>query len=405
MHPAFALIVLQYVAALFVTVPVALLFIECICSVFPRGGAQAGKERSAPVAVLIPAHDESALIAATIASVLPQLGERDRLIVVADNCTDNTAAVATAAGATVIERVDPHRRGKGYALACGVERLRQSPPEVVIVCDADLVVPPGAIASLTQQVLQTNKAAQAQYILSAEPGADTRQIVSSLAFIVKNIVRPMGLDWMGMSVPLTGTGMAFPWVAIAASRLANGDLVEDMRLGVCMHRTGFGPRLCRSVTIQGSLPGSREAALDQRMRWEHGHLGLLRSASLPLFLEGIRRLRFPLMVAALDCAVPPLALLVLVWLVLMFVSCLTGHFAGVWGPFWLNATAGAMLASAILVACRTHARHLPLSILLGVPLYIAWKLPIYLRFVFKRQTEWLRTPRPVPLDSASPGRR
>jgi len=398
------LIIVQEIAALLVAVPVVLLLIECVASLFPRPQSVSESDRSATVAVLVPAHNESALIAATVASILPQLEQRDRLIVIADNCTDDTAAIATAAGATVIERSDSQRRGKGYALACGVDWLRPAPPEVLIVCDADLEAPPDTVAKLTNQVLQTNQAAQAQYILSAERGADTKQVISSLAFLVKNIVRPMGLDRIGMSVPLTGTGMAFPWIAIAQTRLANGHLAEDMLLGVRMHRAGFGPRLCRSVTIRGALPCSAEAALQQRTRWEHGHLGALLSASLPLFIEGIRRRRLALMVAALDYAVPPLALLVLFWGAITSVSLLTGFTCRVWGALWLNGASGIMLAVAILLAWRAHAKHLPFSALLRVPFYILWKLPIYARFVIRRQTEWIRTPRAAPLDPTSASR-
>ena len=151
------------------------------------------------------------------------------------------------------------------------------------------------------------------------------------------------------------------------------------------------------MTIRGLLAGA-EAALHQRTRWEHGHLSLLRSASLPLFMEGIRRRRPALIVAAMDDAVPPLALLALVWGMLTLLSLLTAAKSGFWGPFWLNIATGTTLAITILLAWRAHARHLPFSSFLSVPLYILWKLPIYVRFVLKRQKQWIRTPRPAPLN-------
>ena len=84
------------------------------------GAPTAGTSR-APLAVLVPAHDEEEGIAATLAAVLAQLGPHDRLLVVADNCSDATAAVARAAGAEVVER-SSDLRGKGYALAHGIDR-------------------------------------------------------------------------------------------------------------------------------------------------------------------------------------------------------------------------------------------------------------------------------------------
>jgi cellulose synthase/poly-beta-1,6-N-acetylglucosamine synthase-like glycosyltransferase len=58
------------------------------------------------IAVLIPAHNEAAEIAATIQSILPQMTEGDRLIAIADNCSDRTAEVAREAGVFLL-RVFP----------------------------------------------------------------------------------------------------------------------------------------------------------------------------------------------------------------------------------------------------------------------------------------------------------
>lgn len=390
-------------AAAIVAAPVLVLAVECLAAALPRRPVATESELRRSVAVVVPAHDEKALIAATIRSILPQLVPGDRLLVIADNCTDATASIARAAGANVVERCDPDRRGKGYALACGIEALRASPPEVVIVCDADLPVPAGAIDHLARQVVRSNRAVQAQYVLAAENGAGTRQIISSLAFLVKNIVRPMGLDCLGLAIPLTGTGMAFPWAAIAQAPLADGDIVEDMRLGIYMLRAGFGARLCRSVTIRGTLPPTTDAALQQRKRWEHGHLKVLISTSVPLLLHGVRRLRLSLILAALDYSVPPLALLVLAWSGLFFISLLLSLNFGVVGPLGLNAVTGCLLAVAILLSWAIHGRHLPLAALLGIPRYVFWKIPLYVQFMVKRQTRWVRTPRSMPHEAASLG--
>src|SRR5271155_3397908 len=68
------------------------------------------------IAVLVPAHNESRGLLGTLDDIRAQLHSDDRLLVVADNCTDDTAAVAKLAGAEVAERNDPAKIGKGYAL-------------------------------------------------------------------------------------------------------------------------------------------------------------------------------------------------------------------------------------------------------------------------------------------------
>src|SRR5262249_29887697 len=89
------------------------------------------------VAVLVPAHNESSGLLPTLKNIQSQLLQGDRLLVVADNCSDDTAAVARAAGIATVERNDPTKRGKGYALDWGVRHLNANPPEIVIFVDAD----------------------------------------------------------------------------------------------------------------------------------------------------------------------------------------------------------------------------------------------------------------------------
>src|SRR5215204_1387041 len=87
--------------------------------------------------VLIPAHNEGAGILPTIRDVQAQLGPRDGILVVADNCADDTAANVRAAGVEVIVRADPARRGKGYALEFRVRHLALPPPDVVVIIEGE----------------------------------------------------------------------------------------------------------------------------------------------------------------------------------------------------------------------------------------------------------------------------
>ena len=105
-------------------VPLAVLAVECLAALLPARPSPDGPRPSC--AVLVPAHDEEAGLPATLAALWPQLEAGDRLLVVADNCTDRTAAVARAAGAEVLERRDPDRRGK--ALRPGRRGRRSSEP-------------------------------------------------------------------------------------------------------------------------------------------------------------------------------------------------------------------------------------------------------------------------------------
>src|SRR5580704_2288892 len=127
---------LTFVAAA-VAAAVAVFSIEVVAALtlarrYNAPASNTSAETDARVAVLVPAHNESRGLLPTLEDIKRQLRPGDRVLVVADNCTDDTAAVAAAAGAEVIERHDPTRRGKGYALDFGIQHLSSAAPEILI---------------------------------------------------------------------------------------------------------------------------------------------------------------------------------------------------------------------------------------------------------------------------------
>jgi len=121
-------------------IPITFLLVECLASLLPDRSPKNSTEIEAnalKLAVLVPAHNEASEIGITLENLLPQIKNNDRLIVIADNCTDNTALVAQECGVVVIERNNPEKRGKGYALDYGLSLLESDPPDIVIIIDAD----------------------------------------------------------------------------------------------------------------------------------------------------------------------------------------------------------------------------------------------------------------------------
>ena len=65
-----------------------------------------------------------------------------------------------------------------------------------------------------------------------------------------------------------------------------------------------------------------------------------------------------------------------------------------WIPPAIVATAGLSFLMAIMTAWAKFARQdLPLLQLLSVPFYVLWKIPVYLKFLVKPQSVWVRTQR------------
>ncbi len=383
------------VAVALLSIPVLVLLVQVVLALPARRSPVAHADTPRPrSAVLMPAHDEAAGIAASLATVTPQLAAGDRLLVVADNCRDDTARIATAAGAEVVERIDDARRGKGYALDFGVRQLIADPPGVLVIVDADCAVQPGALDRLVRECAAHGRPVQALYLMQSPPGAGLKARLAEFAWVVKNLVRPLGWHRAGLPCQLMGTGMAFPWPLIREARLASGHLVEDMQLGLDLAADGTPPRFCPEAQVTSRFPTEAAGLATQRTRWEHGHLSVIAGQAPKLLWQAMRQGRPALAAMVLDLAVPPLAALVLLLSSLWMASALiAAGGASVW-PLGIATAALVLLTAAVLIAWAGYARHIiGLGELLGAPLYALAKLPLYLRWFGRRQLEWVRTRR------------
>jgi cellulose synthase/poly-beta-1,6-N-acetylglucosamine synthase-like glycosyltransferase len=396
-------IVLTLVAAA-LCIPVAMFCLEVLLSLVPRRrGGVSMLPPEAKVVVLIPAHDEEAVIGATLALAVPTLPPGGRVVVVADNCQDRTAQIARSYGVEVVERLDPIKRGKGFALDCGMRYLAGNngahndvapAPDVVVFLDADCRVMIDTVQLLAAAAIDSGRPVQGLNLCDPDPRGSVLQLISGLAFRFKNLVRTLGLVRLAGMCHLTGTGMALPWRLAAPAKLADGNVVEDMQLGIHLALAGKPAMFLTEARVDSPLPQQRAAARTQRTRWEHGHLQTLLTEVPRLLLLAIQHRRLDLAWLALDLAVPPLALLV-VGLASFSSTAVIALFLGASIlPLIIGLSAWAALSLAVVAGWAAHCRRqVPLLALLAAPLYIAAKLPIYVAFLFKRQVQWVRTQR------------
>ena len=347
------------------------------------------------VAVLVPAHNESSSVLPTLECLFPQLNSGDRLWVIADNCSDDTARLALEAGATVLERYNPDQRGKGFALAFGVDALREDPPDVVVVIDADCTLSRDAIRKVSQRCIEMACPVQMLDLMHAPAGAGLRIRTQEFAWIVKNYVRPRGACRLGGACHLMGTGMAIPWALISTANLATGHLAEDMKLGIDLAMAGHPAEFFMDAKVSSFFPTDSAAARVQKSRWEHGHLAIM-SKELPrLLATALRTGQVALWILALDLAIPPLAL----YFLLLAVAVPSGIVAGYLVPELqtlavLMCFTALAFGAAVGLSWQRYARHLlSLRELIFVPFYAALKVPLYLAFAFRQRMGWVRTKR------------
>lgn len=343
--------------------------------------------------VVMPAHDEAAIIGETLTRLRSEVDGQTRILVVADNCGDDTAQIARSAGAEVIVRTDARRRGKGFALAFARDHLAADPPDCVVILDADCAVDRESLKRIASLAYGTGRPVQSVNLLRPDLAADPMVQVSNFAFLVKNLVRQTGLARLAGRVHLTGTGMGFPWPLFASAPLATNDIVEDLGLGLDMSTAGRPPLFAPDAFVWSGASNAG-GTLKQRARWEGGFISTSMRRSLPLMADAVRKADPRLFWSGLSLSIPPLTLLVLANLVAGGAALALVLLGASPLPLIAQSAVGVLAAGGIVAAWRKVGRpYLSAAAAAKLPLYLLWKLPLYLGLLKGSPKTWLRAGR------------
>jgi cellulose synthase/poly-beta-1,6-N-acetylglucosamine synthase-like glycosyltransferase len=348
--------------------------------------------------VLIPAHDEELLIARTVSSLLAQSYPRKlyRIVVIADNCADQTAAAATAAGAdTVMVRHDLAARGKGRALRWAMDQILAGaePPDAIVSIDADTIADPELLCALAERFEAGAEAVQSDYRAIGDGSAAAA--LRETAFLVMNRVRPAGRNVLGMSAGLVGNGWLLgsallrrrPWEAFTST--------EDREYSLELQTDGVIVTFAGAAAVHAPTAPTHAAAATQQERWEGGWASLMRTRLPGLLAIAVRRRSPRLLMVAFDLALPPLGLLAAGALAGLVLSG-TGILAGAWSAWSALPWLVALLSVGVYVIGGLFAVGAPPSAyraLLHAPGFILAK-PLSLRRTLSfRGDTWVRTER------------
>ncbi len=334
-------------------------------------------------AFVVPAHDEETGIADTVRSLYAVDYPRElfEVVVVADNCTDDTAARAKAAGARVLERMDAQRRGKGFALAHAFEILAsEGRADAVVVVDADTVVSPNLLHAFDARIAGGAKAVQADYAVR-NPDAGWRPRMMAIALGMFHVVRSTGRENLGVSCGLRGNGMAFTLELLREVPHDAFSIVEDVEYGIRLGEHGHRVHYAGEAHVYGEMVSSEKASRSQRQRWEGGRKQLVKQHAFRV-LKRAYETRSPLLLdLAMDLLVPPLSTLVVATAAGAAASTAWAFVTG--RPNTAQVLFGA--SGAFLVAYGVRGWQLSgtgmkgLATLAYAPAYIAWKATLPLR--------------------------
>jgi cellulose synthase/poly-beta-1,6-N-acetylglucosamine synthase-like glycosyltransferase len=387
------------------TVPLLADLAVCIAGNLRRGRkADAAKVREIRLAVVVPAHDEEAMIARTVQSLLkagcapaasPIAGDCAAaawsvpLIVVAHNCTDRTAAVAAGAGARVVELNHVMMRGKGVALRYGFEAARAAGANAFLVVDADSVASRNLVSATTAALERGAAATQCRYELelpSSRPATSLERL-RVLAFRGINVLRARGRAGLGFSAGVFGNGFAVADSTIGRVPFTVDSICEDLEYHVCLVLARLRVEWVEEAYVHAPLAPVRSAQASQEARWEGGRFHVATRATGRL-LASIARGNWRAFEMLAEAWSLPISRGVLA---LILAACLPVH----WLHVFAIAGAALVLAYVLEAVFLGNSPWRDFAALAVAPVHILWKLaitPLVLR-QSRGSAEWDRTQR------------
>jgi GT2 family glycosyltransferase len=348
------------------------------------------------LAVVVPAHNEESLISRCVESLRASAGGTGtRIVVIAHNCSDQTARRAVGAGAEVLVYDDPAATGKGFALLRGFERVLAPGSDIdsVLVVDADSIVTENLIEVVRATLAGGAEAVQCRYEMESDPQRPKTRL-TALAFRGFNLIRAGGRHRLGLSAGILGNGFALRRAVLDQTPYNALSVVEDLEYHVLLLLSGKRVRFIREAVVSSRAAGSERGEVAQRSRWEGGRAGVARRWLTPL----VRRMmsgRIHLLEPILDLSSLPLGYAALA---LLAAVCLPLGWLRIYSILAL----GVMMAHVLAAAWTGPSFAGDLRTLLSVPAYIFWKVRILPRLFqgSRSNAAWVRTERaPISPDT------
>ncbi len=223
------------------------------------------------VAALIPAHNEADSIAATIEAVLSQTRVPDRIIVIPNGCTDDTAAIASRYPVTVLDLPALAHR-KSEALNVAWNRYARD-ADVVICLDADTVLPDNAVRDWEAEMLADDRlgGSSSKFTMLGDDWWTTLQRFEFARWTDTSLRR-------GWTSVLAGTGCAISGEALrhivdSTRRVgpwSYDSQVEDFELTYRIREAGWHCHVSPTVRAYTDSMKNLRALWGQRMKWQVG---------------------------------------------------------------------------------------------------------------------------------------
>ncbi|MGH9055015.1 MAG: glycosyltransferase family 2 protein, partial [Acidimicrobiales bacterium] len=359
-----ALDVVAVVVAVPALLTVAHLVLLAAASLDYRPAGSAGSPGRAHLLVIVPAHDEEAVIADALRSINASRRASDTVLVVADRCSDATAQLARDHGALVLERGLGSEPGRARAVSAGLGWAQDLAWDGVVAIDADCVVDPGFFDACARAIDEGAPVAQAR--CESMAGSTWMERILQVASALEGVLKPRGRDRLGLSVRLKGSGMVVSRAVLETYGFRNSGASEDLWLSLDLCVDGVLARHLDDARLFALSPESARAAWTQKVRWEAGRMYAAREHAGRL----LRRRTLATLEAAVHVVTPPTAVAVLLLVAGAALAAAAGTY---WLALALLAVIGLMATSVVTALFEARSSGAVWLALVVAPAYVGFK--------------------------------
>jgi cellulose synthase/poly-beta-1,6-N-acetylglucosamine synthase-like glycosyltransferase len=347
--------------------------------------------------IVIPAHNEAAVIRATVSRLLAidYPAHLFSVHIIADHCSDNSAEVARHAGAVVHQRNEGPRTGKGAALSWLFQRiLEKEQCDAVVIFDADTRVDPEFLRVMDWRLAQGDQVIQGQHVIS-NPDQGWFPALTWAMFLIDNRFQNLGRSNLGWSAKNMGDSICFRADVLLQLGWGEG-LTEDYHLRHKLLLNGIRIAYEPAAIGYGEAPITWSQARAQRARWLRGTRDTSQQYVKRLLVEGLKRRDLAMLDGALQASLPSYSTLTLLVLIVLAIQVSIDYFNETIFLWPLMGAWAAMVVTLLIyplvgLALERAPIRAYIAILIG-PFFILWRtwLALISRFGGKQVT-WIRT--------------
>lgn len=372
-------------------------FVISICSLINFKEKPILEEKTNKFMAIIPAHNEEAVVENLILSLQKQDYPKDSydIYVIADNCTDNTAKIAKAAGAIVYERFDPMHKTKGAALNWFLaQKIEENAPyDAFCIFDADNIVDVNFLKNMNIKLCQGETVVQG-YRDIKNPTDSWVTAGYAIFYWTMNRFYHLARYNIGLSPLINGTGFMVRFDQVKPDGWNTKTLTEDIEFSLKQIIRGRKLGWARNAIVYDEQPVGFKQSCSQRSRWTVGHIQCMGEYTKKLALavkENKTVMNFDGLLYIVG-SIPMFIITLLLLLVnagLYLGKGLTGMELIMNYARYIIPTFFLPIITAILIMKIEHKKVKPMAKgLLCYPLFLGSWLVINFKCLFKRNLKW-----------------